>query len=611
MNKKELEERYLQNKEILRRMKIMLNKSETEEDYEYTSEVIREAIRKVIEEQKELELIINEQKKEASNPFDNINLSNINSTKKELDSDPFSDIDLDNNEDSIGEEVTEVLTSDKIVRNKFFDAKIVFDGIYRIFSNNEEIYSEPFIDSLAIENSKDKTINTNLNIVNILKKFDEQNGSDLCDRYLNNQIEIIYDLEKYKDTINNKELLKSIKDVAKREKENNKKVTIEEVDIFKRIKYAFLDRIDIIKNDINYSNSQDNYFKTLKKKKRKKNIKLINKDSDGSIKVIFDGIYKVIVNNEKKYYEPISDDLLDKNISEKCNINLNIVELLKNYDKLNNTNLCDDYYNNQIDIIYDLDSFDDSNLNRSLYRKIEKIAKREAKRNNSILLNRKEKLRKLKYSVSAVAAAALLTLGGLGLKNTNKKTCNTTSITSEYSKSDKTENNKTKASNRETKTNNTVAEPIIVAKNDVVSESSKEDIEEISDTKKEEMVITEEKEEPETFDVKVGDIVSLDNADLYYTSFDESPNGNTSEIGNYDYKVSLISVVYKGEVVDVICTDSVSLNELEKACKEKYNDDVKLSVNFDVVDENGEVISNYVGWVNSTDIKTKSKVLIK
>ena len=166
MNKKELEERYLQSKEILRRMKIMLNKSETEEDYEYTSEVIREAIRKVIEEQKELELIINEQKKEASNPFDNIIISNINSTKKELDSDPFSDIDLDNNEDSIGEEVTEVLTSDKIVRNKFFDAKIVFDGIYRIFSNNEEIYSEPFIDSLAIENSKDKTINTNLNIVN-------------------------------------------------------------------------------------------------------------------------------------------------------------------------------------------------------------------------------------------------------------------------------------------------------------------------------------------------------------------------------------------------------------------------------------------------------------
>ena len=165
MNKKELEERYLQSKEILRRMKIMLNKSETEEDYEYTSEVIREAIRKVIEEQKELELIINEQKKEASNPFDNIIISNINSTKKELDSDPFSDIDLDNNEDSIGEEVTEVLTSDKIVRNKFFDAKIVFDGIYRIFSNNEEIYSEPFIDSLAIENSKDKTINTNLNIL--------------------------------------------------------------------------------------------------------------------------------------------------------------------------------------------------------------------------------------------------------------------------------------------------------------------------------------------------------------------------------------------------------------------------------------------------------------
>ena len=140
MNKKELEERYLQNKEILRRMKIMLNKSETEEDYEYTSEVIREAIRKVIEEQKELELIINEQKKEASNPFDNIIISNINSTKKELDSDPFSDIDLDNNEDSIGEEVTEVLTSDKIVRNKFFDAKIVFDGIYRIFSNNTYIF---------------------------------------------------------------------------------------------------------------------------------------------------------------------------------------------------------------------------------------------------------------------------------------------------------------------------------------------------------------------------------------------------------------------------------------------------------------------------------------
>ena len=61
--------------------------------------------------------------------------------------------------------------------------------------------------------------------------------------------------------------------------------------------------------------------------------------------------------------------------------------------------------------------------------------------------------------------------------------------------------------------------------------------------------------------------------------------------------------------MQLVYNDSIDIDELEKICKEKYGDDVKISINFDLVDEDGNVVTEHVGWVNSSDVLSKGKVL--
>ena len=79
--------------------------------------------------------------------------------------------------------------------------------------------------------------------------------------------------------------------------------------------------------------------------------------------------------------------------------------------------------------------------------------------------------------------------------------------------------------------------------------------------------------------------------------------------GDYQYKATMISVVYKNQVMELVYNDSINLDELNKICKEKYGDDVKISVNFDLVDTDGNVVTKYVGWVNGEDTQNAVKVL--
>lgn len=617
MNKKELKERFIQNEEILRRLNIMLEDSKTKEDYEYSTIDIEKAIETVKNEQLEIDMTLNKHFYEANKVFEDLDLDKKNKINE---TDPFKNVDLITKDEeeklsedidySASEDVTEVLTSDKMVRNRFFDARIVFDGIYRLFVNDKEIYSEPYNDILLLDSANNSSIKNNLNIIKVLKTFDAENNSDLCSRYLDKQMNVTYYLDDLKYITNNKEIIDSIKKVAKKEAKNNDKVTVNYTDTVKKVKSVFANSVENIKSKKNYEHSMEANLKYLKRhsKKRKPNVRLINAARKSDTKVIFDGVYKVIVDNERKYSEPINYELLNKSVSENSRLNLNIVDILNKYDKLHNTNLCDMYFNKKIDVIYDFDSLEDYNMSKDINKKIEKVARREARNNDKVYLSRKERMRKIKYTISALAAAMLLTIGGINLKKNNNNSRSDISLGGVTIESSKSKNDETaklstvKAASTEEETK----EEVSIAKEKEVKTETKVETKVSKEDKK-----IETKVETKENDLKIGDVISLDNADLYYSSTDETPAGNTDDVGNYEYKASLISVIYKGTVVDVVCTDSVSLSELEKACKEKYNGDVKLSINFDLVDENGNVVSNYVGWVNSDDVKTKSKVLMK
>ena len=212
---------------------------------------------------------------------------------------------------------------------------------------------------------------------------------------------------------------------------------------------------------------------------------------------------------------------------------------------------------------------------------------------------KKGRFNRLKAKIASIAAAAIILIGGFGISKKMQK--NQDNNTSETYTECTTEELTTEVSSFASEANLSLDE-----------EKEKGNIEQVIKTDMDEnleLKTEEAKEELEETDIKIGDTVDFENTDLYYSSTDNSPKGNTDKIKNYSYKATAISVVYQNKVVELLYNDSVSLTELEKTCKDKYGDDVKLSVNFNVVDKEGNVVSNYVGWVNSDDVKTKSKVL--
>ena len=332
-----------------------------------------------------------------------------------------------------------------------------------------------------------------------------------------------------------------------------------------------------------------------------------------NIKIVFDGAYKLIYDDDKEFIEPIDNVLLEHNYNEKqSSSNFNIIKMLKRFDQANNSNLYDKYMDNEIEVKYDLSKLSKSKENKKIAKNIEIIAKREAKYNDKVSVNKKDNLKKLKVGISAIAAASLLVLGGLGIAgklNKNKKTDKSNNKSIEYSN---TNNELVKELEKTTYEEITTEE--IVEENNKTNINKKELKEETKTIKEEvktdkEFIKEEVVDKQEETNIKIGDTVSLENTDLYYASTDLNPRGNTKYLDNCTYKAKLISVVYQNQVMELVYNDSISITELERICKDKYGDDVKISINFDVVDSEGNVISNYVGWVNSDDVKAKSKVL--
>ena len=319
------------------------------------------------------------------------------------------------------------------------------------------------------------------------------------------------------------------------------------------------------------------------------------------VKLVYDGKFKIVYDSGRKIYEhPVNEELLNANLNNpKEAFNLNFDQLLKDFDKEHGTRLHSKFMLSDIKVEYDFTKV--SKFDKKYANKVKKLARKESKTFINVRV-KDDRFKKFKTGLTAVAAAALLIVGSVNLHKLSNK------------------NNQTEAHSYTTVTDAgaTDAEEILMAsdtttkevKKDTVKEETKQEEKKedtVKETKKEE--VKEEKVE-ETESLKVGDSYTLDSTDLYYASTDEAPRGNTSYIqGNYSYKASLISVVYKNQVMQLVYNDSIDIDELEKICKEKYGDDVKISINFDLVDEDGNVVTEHVGWVNSSDVLSKGKVL--
>ena len=326
------------------------------------------------------------------------------------------------------------------------------------------------------------------------------------------------------------------------------------------------------------------------------------------VKVVFDGTFKVIYDKGKVYEQKVNNPLLDHNINESSAIyNFNIIKLLKDFDEKNNTRLYQRYMVNDIDVLYDFTKT--SKQEKSIIKKIKSIAKKESKTFGNITIKKENKLKKFKTGLTAVAAASLLLIGGIGITNRlNKNTTkgvNSTTI-SQAGETDATEEVKVSIEKISEVTTEEIKQTDVKE-----TESTKKESE--SKTKEIESTKKETKDEVKTENeksLKIGDTYNLESTDLYYASTEKDPRGNTSYLsGNYYYKAGIIAVVYKNQVVQLIFDDSINLKELDKVSKEKYGDDVKLFVNFDLVDENDNVVTKHIGWVIQSDVLSKGKVL--
>ena len=133
-------------------------------------------------------------------------------------------------------EIVPVEVKEIVPTREFPDARIVFDGVYKVKNCGETIYQEPIDDVLLEHNYNDKKTTNNANIVKMLNNFDEIYNSNLSERYKNNDIDVHYDLVKYDRLQDEIETTKSIEYVAKREAKNNDRVVIHKKNKFSKLK---------------------------------------------------------------------------------------------------------------------------------------------------------------------------------------------------------------------------------------------------------------------------------------------------------------------------------------------------------------------------------------
>ena len=358
------------------------------------------------------------------------------------------------------------------------------------------------------------------------------------------------------------------------------------------------DKTDVLTSDMKYKNAEIIDFEAVRKE--------LFKDAH----IVFDGTYKLYYNKDRDFYEfNVDTEILQNNISSLAAYDFRIMNKLKEFDDKNHTKLYDRYMENKLPVHYDLEAAKMNKIRKSSLNKLVEITGRQIKcgesRNTTVVKTKKSSFR---VAAAAIGVAAMTLIGsfiGFGMKKSN----NYDNATAKQTISTVQEMDDAGASDASYDSIEITEDAMINTSFDeieLVSENVMEDVQNENNSKSEEVVDVIEEE---TNELKIGDVITLnDNIDLYTASTDSNPNGNTSYLESNSYKVGLVSIVDEGEVVKLLDGNDTSINEVIEECISKYGDDIEVFENLDLLDKNGGVITEHVGWVENEEL---GKVLVK
>ena len=260
----DLRSRYIENIEVIKKLKDLLNK--TSED---RKKLVLDSIKKVEDEQAELhkrirrDIYKNISKKDISNLIKNnektkdlsenkknnnkndeteeivLNKDDVVITQVEEKEEPIKVINItekkpDKRFYTQDDEPTEVL-KESVSNEELKDAKIVFDGTFKlIYDNGKKVYEKEIDVNLLDHNISEKKSAFNFNIIKLLKEFDEKYNTKVYFRYMINDIDVVYDFTKINKSVDRKQV-KKVREMAKRESKafNNIKVKDERMKKFR------------------------------------------------------------------------------------------------------------------------------------------------------------------------------------------------------------------------------------------------------------------------------------------------------------------------------------------------------------------------------------------
>ena len=258
---------------------------------------------------------------------------------------------------------------------------------------------------------------------------------------------------------------------------------------------------------------------------------------------------------------------------------------------------------------------------------MKKVSKESSARNEKVTVVGIKK-RTIRGVLATTAVAAMVGLSTLGITSMFKKSdkSNTTKSTYSVSNEDIKELANEEAIVQDTEVvvlkvqssvKTKVNENAIVKDQETIVNKTQESVkkkviakEEIPEVKEETTMVEDKTIDNEFYGLQIGSTMELPDMDLYVSSTSDEAVGNTKYLRAHTgiYKIDLISIVYKGRCLEVLKNQGDNLDELKKYVKETYGDDIKISVNLDVVNEDGKTIYKNVGWVDSDIFSKKSNV---
>ncbi len=287
--------------------------------------------------------------------------------------------------------------------------------------------------------------------------------------------------------------------------------------------------------------------------------------------------------------------------SRKLNrVDMNLYTALSRFDAKHSSNCAKEYLNGNTDYItnyYMSKVFKNKEYNFKEKLSLIRTANRQRKYRKAETENPKGL-----YAVPVLASFALvLGLVGINLQNNNKNSSvntnqNPKKIVSDADSSDSVDSmlddlvNNTEVIDLSPTTEVHVIENI---------EKEKQIKEEIAD----EVVETTEKEN------YIYDSLVLDNMDLEYSPIENITHVNTSNLDYVDnYKISRVSV-YDGNTIlfneKIESIDNKTITDLVSDLNSEYGEGIKIYVNWNAFDKNGNQVLSNVGWSNIENLKVK------